>query len=252
MARQLTAQVLIELRPINAGTRWVYRDAQFQQPPLEPDWIAPILYPSNADWDELCKEFVSLDMKDTAEVLAFLNKTGEWAQGATSLWPANLQQEQAEIAGIMVEEEKKKKKKKKKWGSTRRDELLQSVLDDFYSPNYGPEDEPPDESGWERAPIYIDHIQVPGRKRPGGLEIGVGDTRSALYLTLWLQKVRDAKFRYCKRGDCPVHAPGKKPFSVSRSDQVYCSQYCAHLESLRKKRAELPGRRQRNQRRKGK
>jgi hypothetical protein len=161
-------------------------------------------------------------MNDTGEVLAFLNKTGEWEAGATSLWPANLQQEQAEIAAIMLG---------KKWSSAR----LQSVLDDLESPPYGPPDEPPER---ERPPIYIDRIHVPGGRRPGGLEIVVYHTRSALYLTLWLQRVRGEKFRYCKRSDCPDHAVGKTPFPVTRPDKVYCSQYCAYLESLRRKRAE--------------
>ena len=43
--------------------------------------------------------------------------------------------------------------------------------------------------------------------------------------------LRGAKFGICKREDCGT------PFEMSHKGKVYCSQYCGHLVSLRKKRA---------------
>lgn len=57
------------------------------------------------------------------------------------------------------------------------------------------------------------------------------DTLTAILLTVYLDHLRGAKFGFCKRPDC------RRPFEViSRHKRIYCGQYCAHLESLRRMR----------------
>ncbi len=57
----------------------------------------------------------------------------------------------------------------------------------------------------------------------GGLDI--------LYATITLDHIRNIKHRFCCRPDC------RMPFPVqSQHKRQFCSQYCGHLESLRKQR----------------
>jgi hypothetical protein len=53
----------------------------------------------------------------------------------------------------------------------------------------------------------------------------------AIYTTVTVDFLRGAKFRLCGRKDCAL--PFKRE---SRHKRSYCSQYCAHLESVRRNR----------------
>ncbi len=60
----------------------------------------------------------------------------------------------------------------------------------------------------------------------------------ALYTTVTVDFIRGMKFRVCARADCAI------PFRIeSRHERKYCSQYCAHLESVRRVRRKLRVRR---------
>jgi len=49
--------------------------------------------------------------------------------------------------------------------------------------------------------------------------------------TITIDRLRDARFRICAREDC------RTPFEVkTRHKRDYCTQYCAHLESVRRNR----------------
>jgi hypothetical protein len=54
----------------------------------------------------------------------------------------------------------------------------------------------------------------------------------AIATSITLDFLRDMKFALCLRNDC------HKPFSVKRKGKLYCSQYCAHLVSVRKSRSQ--------------
>jgi hypothetical protein len=57
------------------------------------------------------------------------------------------------------------------------------------------------------------------------------DVVSAIFATIEIDHLRGAKFGVCARTDCP------KFFEItSRHSRKYCSQYCAHLESVRRTR----------------
>ncbi|HEV2021840.1 MAG TPA: hypothetical protein VGQ94_04870 [Terriglobales bacterium] len=58
------------------------------------------------------------------------------------------------------------------------------------------------------------------------------DSLTAILATIYVDHLRGAKFRFCARHDC------RKPFElVSKHRRRYCSQYCAHFQSLRRLRA---------------
>lgn len=52
----------------------------------------------------------------------------------------------------------------------------------------------------------------------------------AIEMAATIDFLRQVKFRICPRVDCG------QPFPVERKGKIYCSQYCAHLVSLRKTR----------------
>jgi len=56
----------------------------------------------------------------------------------------------------------------------------------------------------------------------------------AVLLSLHIDYVKGAVFRVCARPDCGIPYP-----VINRHKRKYCSQYCGHLESLRRKRGTL-------------
>jgi hypothetical protein len=55
----------------------------------------------------------------------------------------------------------------------------------------------------------------------------------AILNTITLDLLRKVKFKICKRKDC------RAPYAIeSEHERTFCSQYCGHLESLRKNRRE--------------
>ena len=69
-------------------------------------------------------------------------------------------------------------------------------------------------------------------KNPEGV-VTVTDACHMLLTTVYADIVRGLRFKYCRRGDC------KAPFAVTNNHKkFYCSQACAHLANVRKKRRE--------------
>ncbi len=57
------------------------------------------------------------------------------------------------------------------------------------------------------------------------------DCEPAIRMTVTIDLLRQVKFRICARADCV------QPFSItSAHKRKYCTQYCGHLESLRRRR----------------
>jgi hypothetical protein len=69
-------------------------------------------------------------------------------------------------------------------------------------------------------------------KSPEGV-VTVTNAHHMLLTTVYVDIVRGLGFKYCRRSDC------KAPFAVTNNhEKFYCSQPCAHLENVRKKRRE--------------
>jgi hypothetical protein len=69
-------------------------------------------------------------------------------------------------------------------------------------------------------------------KNPQGV-VTVTDACHMLMATVYADIVRGLRFEYCRRGDC------KAPFAITNNhEKFYCTQACAHLENVRKKRRE--------------
>lgn len=63
-------------------------------------------------------------------------------------------------------------------------------------------------------------------------EIAVNSALDAMIATLHVDAVNGARFRECKRPDCP-----NAPFALeSNHDRIYCSYECAHLMAVRASR----------------
>jgi hypothetical protein len=88
-----------------------------------------------------------------------------------------------------------------------------------------------------------------GPKMPLGAVLYTEWTSLAMFASAWLDALRGAKFKYCERGDCPHHGPGKSPFEVTRRNQKFCTDgNCAHVEAVRQYRQRAARKRTRRKR----
>jgi hypothetical protein len=69
-------------------------------------------------------------------------------------------------------------------------------------------------------------------RNPEGVVIVTG-ARQMLITTVYVDIVRDSGFKYCRRSDCKALVP-----ITNNHEKFYCSQPCAHLDNVRKKRRE--------------
>jgi len=74
---------------------------------------------------------------------------------------------------------------------------------------------------WQRLPDYPHFAVI------------TNNCETAIRMTVTIDLVRRLKFKICSRRDCAL------PFPItSKHKRRYCSQYCAHLESVRRTRRE--------------
>lgn len=159
------------------------------------------------------KSFLQIEQQDVADLVKFLNRTGVWERGKRSIPLSEFWKDQDTIRYLLTD------RKPEEFSASRR--TVQMTF--------------------ERALLEALYVQSVYHQRwlplPPTIELAVFGTRGCLYLSVWQDLVRKARFRYCAREDCPDYGPLKSPFEVTRLDRVYCSQYCAHLVSLRNQRA---------------
>jgi hypothetical protein len=170
--------------------------------------------PQAYDLWELRESFLEIERGNEAAALKFLNRTGFWKAHSNSFLIDDFWNDQQAIRFLLTGKPNKSFAKY----SPKPFEFLQvALLESLHFHGIWM---------WDQAKI------------PPTLELeGVG-TRGALFVSVWLDLARKARFRYCARHDCPEHKPTQGPFEPNRMDQIYCSQYCAHVESQRRKRAE--------------
>jgi hypothetical protein len=74
------------------------------------------------------------------------------------------------------------------------------------------------------------------------LVIKANDILTAVIATVYLDHLRGANYKFCALSDC------RKPFELtSKHDRIYCSQRCAHLQTVRKQREQNRSRKKRGQ-----
>jgi hypothetical protein len=163
---------------------------------------------------ELRERFLAIEKGNEVAVLGFLNLTGFWEGQSESFLVEDLWNDQQAIRFLLTGEPNESFRKH----SPKPFEILQLTL--------------------------LESLQFHGiwmwelAKIPPTLELAGIGAKGALFVSVWLDLARKARFRYCARPDCPEHKPIQSPFEAGRTDQIYCSQYCAHVESQRRKRAE--------------
>jgi hypothetical protein len=170
--------------------------------------------PEQYDLWELRERFLEIEKGNEAAVVSFLNLTGLWERDSESFLVEDFWDDQQAIRFLLTGEPNESFGKH----SPKPFEILQRVLL---------------KSLWFRGIWLCDKAKIPPT-----LELAGVGARGALFVSVWLDLARKAKFRYCARPDCIDHKPTQSPFEANRKDQVYCSQYCAHVESQRRKRAE--------------
>lgn len=144
----------------------------------------------------LRKEFLALD-GSTAELAAFLNRYGDWnPRCSTRAEHLNGDPVVVPPSAILKSREKIKA-------------ALTAGADDWFSRQWATFSTRPQFPHF----YYQDSFCV-----------------DAIRTSITIDFLRKVKFRICPRFDCG------RPFAVERKGKRYCSQYCAHLVSLRKKR----------------
>ena len=171
---------------------------------------SPGPWPRDEDALELRRQFLSIERGKVEALLDFLNCTGVWMFGRKNFELYELWQDQDMIRTLLTH-------------PPRWDVGVQTDMRNIFFENFL----------YERSPY---HVEVRGKRLVA--QYALVETRSTLFLSAWLDFARGARFRFCARPDCSKHRPGTVPFELtSHRKRRYCTQYCAHLESMRRNRA---------------
>jgi len=78
------------------------------------------------------------------------------------------------------------------------------------------------------------HLTLSSSDKPPYFSVKVSECNSAIRATITIDHLMNTTFGVCKRADC------RKLFEfVTQQRRMYCTQYCAHIENVRKQRAKL-------------
>lgn len=148
-------------------------------------------------WD-VRQRFLALDFQDEQKVLAYLNETGPF--GEPRIHRIGIEAQAREARRVMTEE----------------------MLND------------------KHVNIVGESLQTAfclGADRAPRITLTAHTSMDAIWLSIFLDKAAHIRFAFCQRHDCPKHRTGRVPFELtSFHRRQYCSQYCAHLENIRKLR----------------
>jgi hypothetical protein len=157
--------------------------------------------------------FLAAPRETVSDILPFLNAVGVWEAGGAELKLSELQEDEKTIRFVLTGERPPSFATARRWAVAKVNDVVFSKL--------------------EKQAMRLNNPEAPTAL----LELAVLDLRGALYLSTWQDLLEKSPYRYCARSDCPDHNPTKTPFRANRRDQIYCSQYCAHLVSVRNRRA---------------
>ena len=169
--------------------------------------------PYGGDIWALRTRFLKIRQGDTTALIEFLNSFGWWDEWKDGKVPtSHFWEEQNELRSLLIGEAPLEyKNNKESW--------YEFTLTDAF-----------------RGLLGFDRIVVEPNQPPV-FGVGVFGLRAILYLSVWSDLVKLARFRYCAREDCPDHKVGTVPFELtSQHKRIFCSEYCGHLVSLRKGR----------------
>ena len=75
-------------------------------------------------------------------------------------------------------------------------------------------------------------VQFRWRSRKHAAALMARDVVTAIFATIYIDRLQGAKYGFCARPDC------NKPFKIkSRHKRIYCNMYCAHVQGVRRLRA---------------
>jgi len=84
---------------------------------------------------------------------------------------------------------------------------------------------------WDASDIQEYEIAFARHRSGSSAHVSVNLTFPSVLATVQFKLVQGAKFRFCARKDCRL------PFEItSRHKRRFCTQYCAHITSLRQRR----------------
>ena len=211
--RFLRGPILVQFDLTSVGCEWRLEgnSVHCEKPQYD---VVP--WPRKDDGFEMRRQFLSIRRGDVEALVAFLNRTGPWTVGPQKSFELHeFWSDQNKIRDLLtLTSPSPRVMPFRVWF---RQELQPNLFNLFDYPD------PP-------------NIVVLGKKP--GLCYFLPETRGTLFASVLLDLASGARFRSCPRSDCPNHRQGTVPFKLmSRHRRRYCSQYCAHLESIRRNRA---------------
>jgi len=205
----------IRLNAYSCQLHWEIRrkDAEIG---LEGKWRGPTTSPplKIADGWELTRRFLSLNPDDAKAILDFLNEFGEFEPAFTLTFSPH---RSTDLGAYTVVSERITKDE-----VVQRQDYLRRMLLSA---------DPVLAMPWRKNDVQ-QCLMVFTRTRAGPqAEVAVRGIFSTMLATIQFKLLQGAKFKTCSRKDCRL------PFEVeSRHKRRFCSQYCAHITSLRSRR----------------
>lgn len=163
-------------------------------------------------WD-LTRRFLALNPEDENAILEFLNKYGDFKSAIASSWYWATKEAPPRDRGTV--------ERITKDDIARLQDYLRQMLRSGDATLAAP---------WEAVGRSYS-IGFRKTKTGGQAEVSVFGTCPMMLATVQFKLMQGAKFKTCFRKDCRL------PFEVtSRHKRRFCSQYCAHITSLRSRR----------------
>lgn len=187
--------------------------------------------PTGDAW-ELVRQYLSVDAGNEQSVLKFLAVTGEFGVPKGSMIPRKFQEprvysisrgtrdQKVRVGDEMVEEMVLES------FSLREFAIIQDYVRRILTTG-----NPVLPTPWRST--YVQRYEIAFSETRSGprAHVSVSHTFSSVLATIQFKLVQGAKFRTCARKDCGL------PFELtSRHARRFCTQYCAHITALRRRR----------------
>jgi hypothetical protein len=157
-------------------------------------------------------DFLAIRSGDNQALVRFLNKFGDVARGYGPFWTNEILDDKSRVGGW-----------KAHFVTPERIWAIHGEISTALTKGAA--------SWFSSGASWINHLSAPAPGRSPYFSVYESFCKEAMETTITLDFARGLRFRPCKRSDCQA------PFQLtSRHKRKYCSQYCAHLESVRKNR----------------
>jgi hypothetical protein len=177
---------------------------------------------------ELVRQFLSVRPGDEQAILAFLASHGMFEAPKGSITRADVKEKPLPVTIARPGDKPRTEPGEMVWESfcVKEFAMIQDYLRRMLITG-----NPTLPTPWDRGNIQQYQISFADARSGAKAHVAVSGTFPSILATVQFKLVQGAKFRTCARKDCCL------PFEVtSRHSRRFCTQYCAHITSLRRRR----------------